>query len=362
MTTVIIGAGAIGGSLGACLIRAGHDVLLVDNAADHVAAICEGGLHLEGREDFTVRGRAVTPDLLAAALGGAMPETVVLTVKAQHTRDALRPVKPLLDAGSVVLSMQNGLNPHDVAASVGSGHALAACINSMAADYLAPGRILFGGPGTIRLGELDGLITPRVERLVALLRETYVANTEATTNVWGHLWGKEAYGAWLFATATSGEPIADVLDAPENRPMLANLAAEVIRVAEAEGVRCEAVDGFVPDAVRFGMPRDGEAVRRSLADMAALNRRSHKPRSGIWRDLAVRRRATEVDAQLGIVVELGARHGIAVPLVARLVAIIHALEQQQRAMGAANLAELRAVDAQTYAEGGNGDAALRRGP
>jgi 2-dehydropantoate 2-reductase len=298
-----------------------------------------------------VRGRAVTPDALAAALGAEAPETVVLTVKAQHTEAALRPVLPLLGAGSAVLSMQNGLNPHAVAAMVGADRTLAACINAMAADYLEPGRILFGGPGTIRIGELDGRMTPRLGRLVALLRETYVANTRATSNVWGHLWSKEAYGAWLFATAITGEPIADVLDAPANRPMLANLAAEVIRVAEAEGVRCEAVDGFAPEAVRFGQPRDGEAVRRCLAEMAALNRRSRKPRSGIWRDLAVRRRPTEVDAQLGIVVELGARHGIAVPLTARLVGIVHALERQERAMGPENLAELLAIDAEAYPAG-----------
>jgi 2-dehydropantoate 2-reductase len=281
-------------------------------------------------------------------LGGEVPETVVLTVKAQHTEEALRPVLPLLDGGSTVLSMQNGLNPHAVASLVGRDRTLAACINSMAADYLEPGRILFGGPGTIRLGELDGRMTPRVEALVALLREAYVANTEATPNVWGHLWGKEAYGAWLFATATSDEPVADVLDADENRPMLANLAAEVIAVAEAEGVRPEAVDGFVPDTLRFGASRDGEGVRRGLAKMAALNRRSHKPRSGIWRDLAVRRRRTEVDAQLGIVVELGARHGIALPLVTRLVGIIHALERGERIMSPTNIAELRALDAQAY--------------
>lgn len=348
MTLVIIGAGAIGGSLGACLIRAGHDVLLVDNVPEHVAAIAGPGLRLEGRDTFTVRGRATTPEGLSAALAGEVPRTVVLTVKAQHTEDALRPVLPLLGADSIVLSMQNGLNPHVVARLVGAQRTLAACINSMAADYLEPGRILFGGPGTIRIGELDGRITPRVAALVALIREGYVANTEATSNVWGHLWGKEAYGAWLFATAVSGEPIADVLDAAENRAMLANLAAEVIRVAEAEGVACEKVDGFDPEALRFGTPRDGEGVRRCLAEMAALNRRSQKPRSGIWRDLAVRRRRTEVDAQLGAVVELGARHGIAAPLVARLVAILHGLEAGARAMDPANLAELRALDATTY--------------
>jgi 2-dehydropantoate 2-reductase len=272
----------------------------------------------------------------------------VLATKAQHTGAALHPVLPLLGAESVVLSMQNGLNPQEVAVLVGAQRTLAACINSMAADWLAPGRILFGGPGTIRIGELDGRSTPRLERLVGLVRDAYVANTRATDNVWGHLWSKEAYGAWLFAQATSGAPVADVLEAPENRGMLANLAAEVIAVAEAEGVRVEAVDGFKPDAVRFGAPRDGEAVRRCLSDMAALNRRSAKPRSGIWRDLAVRRRATEVDAQLGIVVTLGGKRGIPTPLVARLVEFIHALERQEVTMGDANLAALRAVNAAAY--------------
>lgn len=348
MTLLIIGAGAIGGSLGACLIRAGHDVLLVDSVAEHVAAIAGPGLRLEGREEFTVRGRATTPQGLAAALAGAVPRTVVLTVKAQHTAEALRPALPLLGAESAVLSMQNGLNPHVVADLAGPHRTLAACINSMGADYIEPGRILFGGPGTIRIGEPDGRITPRVEQLVALIRDAYVANTVATANVWGHLWGKEAYGAWLFATAVTGEPIAEVLDAEANRSLLANLAAEVIRIAEAEGVHCEKVDAFDPEALRFGKPRDGAAVRRSLAEMAAMNRRSRKPRTGIWRDLAVRRRRTEVDAQLGAVVELGARHGIAVPLVARLVAIVHEIEAGARAMQPANLAELRALDAAAY--------------
>jgi 2-dehydropantoate 2-reductase len=348
MDVVIIGAGAIGGSLGACLIRAGQEVLLVDCDAAHVAAMNAGGLWLEGREELRVPARAVPPEGLADALRGTTPETVVLATKAQHTEAALRPVLPLLGAESVVLSMQNGLNPQDVAALAGASRTLAACINSMAADWQSPGRILFGGPGTIRIGELDGRITPRLERLVALIRDTYVANTRATDNVWGHLWGKEAYGAWLFAQATSGAPVADVLETPENRGMLANLAAEVIAVAEAEGVRVETVDGFVPGALRFGVPRDGEAVRRCLSDMAALNRRSTKPRSGIWRDLAVRKRATEVDAQLGIVVTLGGRHAVPTPLVAKLVELIHALERQEIGMGEANLAALRAVDAAAY--------------
>lgn len=346
---LIIGAGAIGGSLGGYLHRAGHAVLLVDAAEDHVRAMQAGGLRIEGREDLHVRVPAVTPDALAAALGGRPAGTVVLAVKAQHTEEALQPLLPHLVAGSVVLSMQNGLNPSAVAKLVGADRTLAACINSMAADWLEPGRILYGGPGTIRIGELDGRMTERVAQLSGVLRAAYVGNTQATPNVWGHLWSKEAYGTWLFASAVSGEPMADVMDDPANRPMLANLAAETIRVAEAEGIRCEVLDGFVPDAVRFADPRDWAGVRASLAAMAELNRKSRKPRSGIWRDLAIRNRPTEVDAQLGIVVDRAALHGFAVPLVQRLVAIVHGIERKDRAMSPANLAELRALDAAEHA-------------
>ncbi len=134
MTILVIGAGAIGGSLGACLARAGHRVLLVDSFAAHVAAIRDGGLRLEGREAFTVPVPAVLPEALAAALAGEVPGTVFLTVKAQHSAAALAPLLPLLGPGSVVVSLQNGLNPHVVAEAVGAGRPLAARINSMAAE------------------------------------------------------------------------------------------------------------------------------------------------------------------------------------------------------------------------------------
>jgi len=64
MTITVFGAGAIGGITGAALARAGHDVLLVDKAADHVAAMNAGGLTVERRDGAeTVAVRAITPDI-----------------------------------------------------------------------------------------------------------------------------------------------------------------------------------------------------------------------------------------------------------------------------------------------------------
>ena len=82
-------------------------------------------------------------------------------------------------------------------------------------------------------------------------------------------------------------------------------AQEVAAVAAAEQVRLEPFDGFDPAAFTAGASAD--ALARSFADMVAFNRRSAKSHSGIWRDLAVRKRRTEIDAQIGPIVAIGAR-------------------------------------------------------
>ena len=99
-------------------------------------------------------------------------------------------------------------------------------------------------------------------------------------------------------------------------------------VAGARGVTPESFDGFDPSAYLPQAPRG--AAQRSLDDLVVHNRKSAKTHSGIWRDLAVRKRPTEVDAQLGVVVTLGGEAGIATPLTARLVTLIHDIERGAR--------------------------------
>ncbi len=347
MRVTIVGAGAVGGTLGAHMARDGHDVLFVDTAHDHVDTIASGGLAIEGKDEFRVMVPATTPRGLAKVLGGRDPEIVMLAVKAQDTQEALEVVVPFLGPDSYVVSMQNGLNERVIAARIGAGRTVGAFVN-FGADYLAPGRIIYGGGGALYLGELDGRLTPRVGRLGQVLRQAFLANTTVTSNIWGYLWGKMGYASMLFATAVVDETMANVLADPANEALLAGLAGEVARVADAEGIRCEAFDGYDPDAMRLTSPRNWSAVHRSLAALAAFNRGSLKQKSGIWRDLAVRHRRTEVDFQLGAVIEVGRGHGLRLLLTERLVDLIHDLEAGRRRMSPANLDELRELTAEIY--------------
>ncbi len=347
MHFTIIGAGAMGGTVGAYLVRAGHGVVFVDREAAHIEAINRDGLSIKGRETFTVSAPAVSPDDLRQVLGRRVPEAILLCVKAMDTEVALDPVVLLLGEGSFVVSLQNGLNERTIAARVGVERTVGAFIN-FGADYLDPGHVLYGGSGALYLGELDGRLSTRVLGLQEIFRSSFLSTTQATENIWGYLWGKLAYGSMLFATALVDAPIADVLEHPAYRPMLANLAAEVIRVAEAEGVRCEGFDGFEPLAFGLCHPRNWRGITESLDRLVRVTRQSLKQKSGVWRDLAVRHRRTEVDYQVGVVVDTARMYGLEVPLNQQLVALIHELEEGHRAMAWAHLDELAALNAQKY--------------
>ncbi len=334
MRTLIWGAGAIGGTLGAYLAGAGHDITFVDNVGEHVGAINRDGLRITGPiEELTVRAPAFTPDALRGEWS-----TIVLATKAHHTGSASRALLPHLSSNGCVVSAQNGLNELEIARVVGAERTVGAFVN-FGADYMEPGVIHHGGRGAVVVGEIDGRITPRVQAI----RDAWAsldARAIVTSNIWGYLWGKEAYGAMLFATALTNESIADTLADIKYRELFIALAREILAVAEARGVSPEGFDGFDPGAYLPSAP-DGAAAR-SLDDLVAHNRRSTKTHSGIWRDLAVRKRRTEVDAQLGIIVTLGAEAGVATPLTTRLVELIHEIENGTREL---SLSTLDALDA-----------------
>jgi 2-dehydropantoate 2-reductase len=331
-TTLVWGAGAIGGTIGAALIREGEEVLFVDQDAQHVAAINQRGLSITGPIDaHDVKAKAVLPSDVAGSYA-----RILLAVKAHHTAAAVAILKPHLAADGVVVSLQNGLNEHVIAAAIGTERTMGAFVN-FGADYLEPGVILYGGRGAVVVGEVDGHRSNRVETLHRQLLH-FDRDAILTENIWGYLWSKLIYGTLLFATAVTNDSIADVLALTRYRPILTALAHEVARVAAAEKIRLEAFNGF--DPVAFLPAAPPAETMRSFDEMVAHNRKSAKSHSGIWRDLAIRKRKTEVDAQIGPVVEIGRRHGIPTPISAKLIDLIHQIEDGRRQLELAGLDEL----------------------
>lgn len=323
---LIWGGGAIGGALAAYWARAGVDVLMVDIEADHVRVSATEGLAIEGPvETFRQIAPSVTPDRLTGRYG-----RVVLAVKAQATETATRMLAPHLADDGFVLSAQNGLNERAIAAIVGPERTMG-CFVNFGADWLGPGRILFGNRGAVVVGEIDGTVRDRTRAMHDLLR-VFEPDAVLTDDIWSYLWGKMGYGAMLFATALTNDSMTANFADPARAPALIGLAREVCALAAAEGVVPRGFNGYDPAA--FAPGASDAAAHACLARLADFNSKTAKTHTGIWRDLAVRKRKTEVDAQIGVMVDIARARGVAAPLLRRLVALIHDIEEGRRPMAA----------------------------
>jgi 2-dehydropantoate 2-reductase len=257
---------------------------------------------------------------------------VLLATKALATEAAVASFADKLAPDGFVVSVQNGLNEWIISRMIGRERTIGCFIN-FSADYLEPGRIHFAGPGKFAIGELDGTITQRLRTLQGAC--CALCSVEVTDNIFGYLWGKLAYGAMLTATALTNDSMGDSID--RNRELMVNLANEVLSVADAVGVRPLGFDGFEPELYRSG---DWAAINVSLDRMVAIRRQDQKGRTGIWRDIAVRKRKTEVEAHYRPVLAEAAQHGIAVPRLQALLRLMGEVEAGRRAQASENLTEI----------------------
>ena len=321
---LIWGGGAIGGTLAAYWARAGVPVLMTDIVADHVDTCRTRGLHISGPvEDFT----QVVPSSRIEDLAGQF-DIIVLAVKAPATEAACRQLLPFLAPDGYVLSAQNGLNELAISSIVGPERTMG-CFVNFGADWLGPGEILFGNRGAVVVGEIDGTVRERTRRMHGLL-QVFEPQSVLTDNIWGYLWGKLAYGAMLFATALTTDSMTANFEDPRRFVVFDRLAREVMATAAARGVTPVGFNGFDPACFAPGAPEVG--ARASIAALAEFNRHTAKTHTGIYRDLAVRKRKTEIDPQIGVIGDLAKEAGIDTPAIRRLVDLIHDIEDGRRPM------------------------------
>jgi len=340
---VVLGAGGIGGVVSGYLARSGHRVAVVDPDRAHLSAIARGGLRLEGQESFTARLSAVPGPELGSWVSAELPDVVCVAVKAADTAAALDLVAdvPGLD-GRLVVSLQNGWGSYAAAELLGPGRVAAAHM-TFSAYKAGPGRVCYSGPGTFRLGMLSGSNGADLAALAAAVSAAFHP-VELTANISGWLWAKAALSSFYYATALVPADVPEIIARPEYRPALTHLVGEVARVAEARGIRLETVDGFAP-SVLSSEPWSGPAVTRCWDAHAQFWAGRLQQRTGVWLDLAVHRRPTEVRGTIGQVIDWADAASVAVPLLRRVAEMITEAEAGDRELSWRNLDDLAAADA-----------------
>ena len=186
------------------------------------------------------------------------------------------------------------------------------------------------------VGEIDGTIRERTRAMFDLMKVSIQRRCSRTTS--GAICGESSpIRAMLFGTALTEASMSTNFADPIRRPVWLALGREVAAVAQGRGVRPRGFGEFELEAFLPGAPQaDAEQVIAWLVDYTSRTAKTH---SGIYRDLAVRKRRTEVDPQIGIIGRL-ARSRVSTPVLDRLVALIHDVEDGRRPLAFETLNEL----------------------
>jgi 2-dehydropantoate 2-reductase len=219
-----------------------------------------------------------------------------------------------------VVVCQNGINDHRVAAIAGRERTLG-CVVLIGAGLYEPGHAVRtdDGPVGFKVGEQDGLDTPRARALAQLMND--VAPSRVTTNLWGERWSKLAVNCMANPLAAlSGLGTAEVRTDPRTRRIAVHLGAEVVQVGRALGHEVEPTWGIAPQ--RFVDAARGEGLAEVEADMGRDAGRRGGGRPSMLQDV-LRGRRTEIDHLNGYVVAEGRKVGVPTPFNELVVRLFH---------------------------------------
>jgi 2-dehydropantoate 2-reductase len=302
---VVVGAGAIGGYIGACLARAGADVVL-HARGPHLSAMRDHGLRVTGPDgEFHVR------PAVAASLDEIGPaDVVMLAVKAHHLTGIVPSLAPLLKPETVIISTQNGIpwwyfqrlgGPMDgwVLERVDPGGHIARAIDParvvgalayFSTEIAAPGVIRHIEGNRLSLGEPDGTRSDRARRIAEVLIAGGLrcpVSTRFRHEVWVKLLGNVAFNP---ISALTRATLEDMVRHPEVSGLVREVMVETEAVAARLGIELPvSIDQRMTGAGKVG---------------------AHK--TSMLQDLEAGR-PMEIEAVVGAVVELGGRLGVPMP-------------------------------------------------
>ena len=303
MKIAVVGVGAMGSVYAGLLAKAGNDVWAVDVWADHIQAIRDNGLRIEGASGDTTVAINATTD--AAEVGAC--DLVVIATKARHVADAAAAAaKSLLGADTSVLTIQNGLGSGEtVSGVIGPERVTIGVAGGFGASMIGPGHARHEGMELIRLGEMDGPITARLEAIAATWAEAGF-RVKCFDDIHQLIWEKLICNGTFSPTTTLTDlTVGGVLDNADAWAIAAKCAAEGYAVARAKGITLD-----------FDDP---------VAYVRAFGDRLRDGRPSMWQDMDAGRPG-EIDAINGGIAAAGRQVGVPTPTHDTLIAMIRAKE------------------------------------
>ena len=328
MKICVVGAGAIGGLMGAKFALAGEDVTLIDQGT-HLAAIQENGLKLiweDGTEYVVKNIKAID------AFEDAGPQDVIiLALKAHYLESAAAKIPALLGPETAIVTVQNGLpwwyfhkhggefdgrqlttlDPTGVLARNIDGDRIIGCVVYPAAAVTEPGVIHHVEGDRFPIGELDGSESDRVKKLYdALINAGFRSRIldDIRAEIWLKAWGNLSFNP---ISALTHATLVDICRFPETRKLAATMMKEAQDIAHKLGIEFR------------------HTIEKRIAGAESVG--AHK--TSMLQDVELGR-SLEIEALIGAILELGALTGTPAPTIEAVYACVKLLNRTMLVEGA----------------------------
>ena len=274
MKIAIIGTGAMGSVYAALLADAGNEIWAIDKWQAHVDAINNTGLRVEGASgDRTVRINATTDPADAGEC-----DLVIIATKADGVEGAAKAADALMKDDSVILTIQNGLGAAErISAFRSPDNILIGVAGGFGAAMKGPGHAFHNGMQQIRVGEMTGGLTDRVEQVAQVWRDAGF-NVKAYEDVHQLIWEKFLCNVTYSGPCTlMHSPVGEVMANEHGWRIALGCGLEAHAAGVAKGINFSFDDATtyitefgakMPNAIP-SMMQDHQAKRKS--ELEAIN-------------------------------------------------------------------------------------------
>jgi 2-dehydropantoate 2-reductase len=234
MKIAIVGTGAMGSVYASLLAKAGHEVWAIDTWREHIDTIAASGLSVSGAS-----GSFVVDNLHVghSPRDAGNCDVWVIATKASAVDEVAAEIAPLLEPGTVVMAFQNGLGAGErVARHIPQEHILIGIAEGFGSSIPEPGHVHHEGMRLIRIGEMHGGMTDRVQRIEQAWDDAGF-NVRAFADVTLMIWEKFLCNVTLSAPcAVFDVTVGELMSNPEAWRVALGCTSEAYRLGVAKGI------------------------------------------------------------------------------------------------------------------------------
>ena len=305
MKIVVVGPGALGTLIAGFLSKTKEEVWLLDKNKERSRLICDKGISVEGVSgNWQARPRASAS---AEEIGKA--DLVIVCVKSYDTKDALCRARPVLEAHTLVLSLQNGFGNIETIAEIAGADKVLGGSTNLGATLKGPGCVRHAGKGETVIGRIDGKIPVEMRAIRELFRKAGL-ELRISRDIKGLLWSKLIINVGINAlTAVTRLANGRLTEFEGTRRIMREAVSEATRVAKRKKVKLIYDD--------------------PLAKVEAVCEATAQNISSMLQDV-LRAKRTEIDFINGVIVRQGQELGIPTPVNSLLSDLVKTIESSYR--------------------------------